>query len=152
MHADDFFRYATDAVIILLFVILWTEALHRSQQLVRDAALFFTVLAVIVITSLAATAAGDVPGAVSDLQIGLLLALPYLLLRLAAYFIAVPPWVRWCAIAGWAAIVRCSLEAFLLTVLVVIGIHTLFPGDRRTRRIDGARVGTNPIPRGQSSL
>ena len=112
MNAIELIQYASDAIFIGIFVAVLVRALKRRRRATIDAAILFGALAVIIVGGLASRALGLGATAFGFVTVGLLLALPFLTLRLVDHLVPVRP-----------AIVRGSLAGAVASVLAV----TLLP-------------------------
>src|SRR6185295_2975998 len=108
---DALLQYLSDAVYIAIFLATGTRALRRPDRAAIDAALLFGVVAVIISQALATQALGIPPGGVSQvIASSLIMAMPYLLLRLVADHAGVPGWLMRIAEVG----LGLSVLAFVL--------------------------------------
>jgi signal transduction histidine kinase/CheY-like chemotaxis protein len=93
-------------IIELCFVAVFVEALvayfRRRDGLQRDVVLVFVAMAVVFVLDLWQKIAGQPPAVVRGLSAVLLLAQPYLTLRLVTRLRPVPRWLRWSALLGVA--------------------------------------------------
>ncbi|OGO68511.1 MAG: hypothetical protein A3H36_06400 [Chloroflexi bacterium RIFCSPLOWO2_02_FULL_71_16] len=112
MSADDLIRHLTNAVFVLVFAGTTVQALRNRTRPAIDAALFFGALALVVVASAVATALDvTLTEAVQDVQVVIVLALPYLLLRLLDDLAAVPS--------------RVMVAAFGLLAVLIVGVFVL---------------------------
>jgi signal transduction histidine kinase len=103
VSAQDLLQYAAWALFLVVFVATLAQAIRHPRRSTVDTALLFGAAAAIIIEgSAAALFQLKVPEFESDAVAGLLLALPYLLLRLAQDFSHVPGWLMRLAEAGLA--------------------------------------------------
>src|SRR6266545_7498313 len=94
MFADDLLQWLTRALFVLIFVVTGARALRRPLQANVDIALFFGALSFVIAETWVASAIDATPGrALNTLNGVLIMALPYLLLRLVDDFGDVPPWL-----------------------------------------------------------
>ena len=101
MSADSFLQVMTGALFVLVFLIVGTEAIARPTRSRLDAALFFGDAAVIIGVSWIFQIFNLKPGPAVNVAIeSLLMALPYLLLRLVDDFSGVPRRLTTMAAAG----------------------------------------------------
>ncbi len=149
MSAIDLLQFLAQALFVLIFVVVTIKAVRRPLRANVDTALLFGVTAAI-ITEGAVTAALRVePGRALAAVVGsLLMALPYLLLRLVDDFSAVPRLVMRGAAAGLAlavvslAVVPPSVHAVWLTLLYVayflgLSVYVAIAFVRAARRSSG---------------
>ncbi|HLH21183.1 MAG TPA: ATP-binding protein [Chloroflexota bacterium] len=112
MSADDFIQLVTQALYVVLFVLVAARAARRPLRANVDVALLFgTTTLIIAIGGVTTALHITPPPALAALASTLLLALPYLLLRLLDDFAGVTPWLMRGTAAGLA------LSAVLLFVL-----------------------------------
>ena len=91
MSADDLLRLLTQVIFVLIFIVVAVLAIRRPLRANIDIAFFFGCLAALVGEQLIAQVLGVTPHpAVTIVLVALLLALPYLLLRLLEDFSGVP--------------------------------------------------------------
>ena len=103
MTAADLVRLVTDALFLLVFVTTAARAIRDRRRTSIDTALFFGALAWILLQGEVTRAfAITLPPLVSDLAAILLLAMPYLLLRLVDELVGVPSRVMQGALVGLA--------------------------------------------------
>ncbi len=103
MSADDFLQLVTQALYVVLFVVVAVRAAHRPLRANVDVALLFGVCSLIIAIGGITTALRITPPPALAAASGtLLLALPYLLLRLLDDFADVAPWLMRGAAAGLA--------------------------------------------------
>ena len=100
MSADALLQYLTWAVYGAVFVAVAARAVRLPTRAHADIALFFGDAALLILLG-AAAALAPPPRWLSVVTAALLLALPWLLLRLVAEFAAVPSWIAAGAPAGW---------------------------------------------------
>ena len=100
MSADALLQYLTWAVYGAVFVAVAARAVRLPTRAHADMALFFGDAALLILLG-AAAALAPPPRWLSVVTAALLLALPWLLLRLVAEFAAVPSWIAAGAPAGW---------------------------------------------------
>src|SRR5688572_16042865 len=94
MSADDLLQWLTQALFVLIFLVTGVRALRRPLRATIDIALFFGVLSFIIAETWATTALDVTPGrALNAFNGALIMALPYLLLRLVDDFADVPRWL-----------------------------------------------------------
>ncbi|HEV8634564.1 MAG TPA: ATP-binding protein [Chloroflexota bacterium] len=103
MSADSLLQLLTQLLFFGIFVAVLARAIRRPLASHVDTAVFFGVIALLVIEQWIQPLIGDEPGPiVSALNGGLFMALPYLMLRLLDDFAGVPPPVKRTAEAGLA--------------------------------------------------
>lgn len=87
MSAEELVRYLADAGFLGLFALTLVEAIRRPSRGNLDTTLFFGAIAIVIAIALGLEAAGGEPPAlVTAVQASLIMALPYLVLRLARDF------------------------------------------------------------------
>ena len=120
--------YINDAIYILIAVIVAAQALRAPTRPRVDVALYFAGLAFIVVESLIATSFGlTTDQIVEDIVIGVLLAVPYLLLRLVDDFAPVRAWVKRAAEFGLVVCVAAfALVPTPTPSLLILGIVLYF--------------------------
>src|SRR2546428_1458281 len=102
MTADKVLQYVTDLLFGIVFIAALIGALRRPRRASIDLALLFAPLAIIIAETLVAGALQVRPERwVTVVVVSLLMAMPYLLLRLAGDFTDLPRWIARSAIAGW---------------------------------------------------
>ncbi len=145
---------------MLVFIRALAAYLTRRDPLQRDVTLVFTAMAVLFVTALVRRFIPATPAIFDTLASAVVLAQPYLTLRLAARLRRVPPWLMALALAGWAAsaallvpfgarlppwAVLAVVGAFVATELVASG-YFLAEGARRAGapwvRLVSAALGT----------
>lgn len=96
MAADQFLRYLTQALYVIIFLATAVEAVRRPTRAQIDIALFFGVTALVIAQGWVVRALGlDASRILTALTSSLVMALPYLLLRLVNDFSTVwPPLMR----------------------------------------------------------
>src|SRR6187397_1926887 len=103
MSAYALLQYVTQAIFVLIFVVVGARAIRRPRRPDVDTALLFAVLSLVIALQWADTALGISPGRYETVvSASLLMALPYLMLRLLADFAAVPTTLMRAAEAGLA--------------------------------------------------
>lgn len=155
MRAEDLFQHLAEVLYVAIFIAVLFGAVRRLTRARLDMVLFFGDAALIILLStldnLVARAAG---GALTqDLEAILLMALPYLLLRLVADFMDVPRWLMLAAAAGLAisAVVLISvptplpLVPTILVVLYFLSVNAyasvaFWIGSRRARGVTRRRL------------
>jgi signal transduction histidine kinase len=123
VSADDFIQLVTQALYIVLFVLVAVRAAHRPLRANVDVTLLFGTTAVIIAIGGVSTALHVTPPPwLAALTGTLLLALPYLLLRLLDDFAGVQPWLLHGAAAGLvlSAALLFALPSPLPTVLALL--------------------------------
>ncbi len=117
MRAEDLFQHLAEVLYVAIFVAVLVRALRRPTRVRLDMVGFFGVAALIVIlstlTNLQAISGGV---GLQDIEAILLMALPYLLLRLVADFMAQPRWLLVAAAAG-----------LLLSAIAIVAIPEPLP-------------------------
>lgn len=111
MSALQLLQYVTDAIFVVIAIIVVIQAARRPDPVRIDIALFFTALALIVAETLLTALLGIPPTAVvADVVVALLLGMPYLLLRLVDDFSRVRAPLKRAAEIGYVV----SVGAFVL--------------------------------------
>lgn len=117
MSADSFLEFLINALFLIVFVIVGVEAIRHRRRVTVDTALFFGALALIIAESWALRALDIVPGRYLNAVAGaLLMALPYLFLRLVNDFAIIP-----------ARIMRLAEIGLALSVLTLLAVAPPFP-------------------------
>jgi signal transduction histidine kinase len=109
MTADDLLQIVTQALYVLIFGVVAAQAINRPTRSNLDIALLFGDLAVIIITARIASVLHFSAPALTVLIAGLLMAVPYLTLRLVDDFAGLPTRVMRAAELGLAL----SILAFI---------------------------------------
>ncbi|HEX5504210.1 MAG TPA: ATP-binding protein [Thermomicrobiales bacterium] len=130
MRADDLIQYLTQVLFVVIFLVVLVQAIRRPVPVTIDVALFFGALAAVVVEEWVVAALGLTTGHLVGAVTGaLVMALPYLLLRLVADFAGAPRWLLRAAEVGLALAVaglfayRTSPTWFtLLLVLYFVGL------------------------------
>ena len=127
MSVDTFLQDLTDALFLLIFVLVLAKTVAQPRRGNVDAALLFGVMAAIIAEAWGAQAAHVHPGRVLNAIVGsLLMALPYLLLRLVDDFAGVAPRLMRASVAGLVASVVVifswsdASRPLVLTLLLVV--------------------------------
>ena len=106
MIAADLVRYATDALFVLVFLATLAAALRERRRPLVDAALLFGSLAIVLVQGEVTRALGvTLPAAAADLSAALVVAVPYLLLRVVDDLVGVRREVLAAALIGLVAVV-----------------------------------------------
>jgi len=101
MRAEDLFQLLAELLYVAIFVAVLLGGLHRFTRVRLDIVLFFGDAALIILlTTLINLLAVSGGALLQDVEAILLMALPYLLLRLVADFMAVPRWLTIGAAVG----------------------------------------------------
>src|ERR1051326_3304908 len=117
MGAEDLFQYLAELLYVAIFVAVLLGGLRRFTRVRLDIVLFFGDAALIVVLSALINVLAISGGVLAqDLTAVLLMALPYLLLRLVADFMDVPRWLTLGAGLG-----------LLLATLVLVLVPTPLP-------------------------
>lgn len=113
MTVVDFLQLASQALFLLLFLIVLARAVRQPRQESFHAALFFGAPAAVILLGWLEVPLGLSADrrAVDVISSSLILAIPYLLLRLVEDFSDVPPWLLHLGEAGLAAAIS-SIVAF----------------------------------------
>jgi signal transduction histidine kinase len=103
MPASSLLQYLTQALFVGVFVVVGRRALRRPRRVDVDVALLFGALSLVIAIQWLQSAVGRVPNQYQIALTGaLLMALPYLMLRLLADFATVPRWLLPAAEVGLA--------------------------------------------------
>src|SRR5690348_14401677 len=154
MRAEDLFQHLSEILYVAIFVAVLLRSLRRFTRTQLDMVLFFGDAALIVLLStlinLMAVAGGLLA---QDLEAILLIALPYLLLRLVADFMTVPRWLSIGAAVGLlvSAVVLVAMPTplagipTLLLVLYFVGLSlyasiAFWVGSRHARGVTRRRL------------
>jgi signal transduction histidine kinase len=124
MRADQLVQLATQILFALIFLIVGRQALRRPWRVNIDIALLFGLLAILVVEGWISQAVGGTPGPlIVDSVESLLMALPYLLLRLVEDFTDTPVWLSRASAVGLAVIV---VSFFVLKSAYVTDLTLLY--------------------------
>src|SRR5690348_8433578 len=94
MRADQLVQLASQALFVLIFLVVAVGALRRPRRVNIDITLLFGAIAILVAEGWISEAVGGTPGLlVTGSTQSLLMALPYLLLRLVEDFADTPAWL-----------------------------------------------------------
>ena len=150
MSADDLLQIITQVLYVVIFVVVGLQALRRPLRANIDIALFFGVTALIIAIGWVSRALNveseQQPRLLMVVTSSMLMALPYLLLRLVDDFADVPRWLLHAAEAGLAlAVVGLALISplpaglALLYVLyfVALQVYAVAAIVREARRSNG---------------
>ena len=116
MSLPNLLTLTTQAVALLIAFLTFVDFLRHRDQARLDVMLMFGDLAAIVVIQLLTSAAGGAPRWTSLLSSFLLVAHPYLLLRLVQRFRPVPRWLQWFALIG-----------LLISSLVLVAVPAPLP-------------------------
>lgn len=130
MSADQFLQNLTDALFVLIFILVLARTLRKPYRANIDASLLFGAVALIVGDTWIVEAVGTRPPWLANVIVAsLLMALPYLLLRLVDDYAGVPPRLLWMALIGLvlsilvlAAFRRLPLSLTLLLVAYFVAL------------------------------
>ncbi|OLB79379.1 MAG: hypothetical protein AUI14_10500 [Actinobacteria bacterium 13_2_20CM_2_71_6] len=118
-----------EALFVLVFVRALAAYVVRRDPLQRDVTLVFTAMAVLFVIALVRTFIPHAPRLVDIVATVLLLAQPYLTLRLVARLRRVPRWLMWAALVGWlvssAPIVPYGAPLPPLAVLLLVVVFVV---------------------------
>lgn len=161
MSADELIRHLTNLLFVLVFAGAALAALRQRTRPTVDAALFFGALALVVVEGEVAAALGiTLPEVAQDVLVAIVLALPYLLLRLLDDLAAVPRPIRIGAFAGLVALIvgvfvvptplptPLTLAAVVYFALIQVYAAVVFVREARRsagvprRRLQAAAVGS----------
>lgn len=143
MSATDLISLVVDTAFGLIALATLLDLARHPDQARLDIALLFGTLAFSTVTSAVLRALGIQAAWLSTLSSLILLAHPYLLLRLVAHFRPLSPRVRWPALAGMVA--SCLIVLLVPTgssspvLLVVIVYFVLVEGYAAFAFVSGAR-------------
>ncbi|MBV9896866.1 MAG: GAF domain-containing protein [Chloroflexi bacterium] len=154
MRAEDLFQHLAEVLYVAIFVAVLVRALRRFSRARLDMVLFFGDAALVVILSTLTNLQAISGGAtLQDIEAILLMALPYLLLRLVADFMVQPRWLLPAAGAGLlvSAIALAMLPeplpglptALLLAYFIGISLYAsiaFWVGARRARGVTRRRL------------
>jgi len=132
MSAAELVRLVTNGLFVLVFIAVARSALRERTRANLDTSLLFGAIALVVAQSQISSAAGLRSPILSAMSLLLLLALPYLQLRLVDDFAGVPPMLmRVCvgapAVVGLAVAVAWLAAVDLSTAAVpLIGVAILY--------------------------
>lgn len=147
MSAEQLVRYLADAGFLVVFALTLVEAIRRPSRAKFDTSLFFGALATVIAIALSLEiVGGETPAAVLAFEAALIMALPYLLLRLARDFAGIPPLVL--QVTG-IALLAIVVSLFLVNqpyssgyTLLLVAFFVSIEMYAATRFIAGARVTT----------
>jgi signal transduction histidine kinase len=112
MSAEALLRYLSDVGYLAVFALTLVEAVRRPSRANLDAALFFGAAAIVIAVALVAELAGwEPPALVVAIEATLIMALPYLLLRLVADFAGIS---RALLRAAGVALVAIAVSLFVV--------------------------------------
>jgi signal transduction histidine kinase len=123
MYADHFLQFLTQALYVAIFVVVAVQAARRPRRVHVDIALLFGAIVLIIAVEWGRVASGaPTPVPIATLVAVLLMALPYLLLRLVDDFARVPTWLLRAAEAGLlaSAVILAAVPAPLPAGLVIL--------------------------------
>jgi hypothetical protein len=104
LNALDLISAVTQIIYVLIFISVALRAARQPTTAHTDMALFFGAVAFIILVSRLAALVGTTPPAwLTALEIAILMALPYILLRLVDDFTHVRTWVKRASELGLAA-------------------------------------------------
>ncbi|HEU5316173.1 MAG TPA: ATP-binding protein [Chloroflexota bacterium] len=103
LTADQFLSFLTQAAFFLVFLLTGWSALRRPRRAAINTALFFGVIAAVVLWQWLSGVLHLAPNRIASTIVGaLFFTLPYLMLRLVDDFAYVPRWIKRAAEAGLA--------------------------------------------------
>ena len=118
MTAAELVQYTSDVVFVAIFVAVVGRMIRSPRRATVDAALLFGALAAVIVVSLAARATGLSGPVTSGFTLIVLLALPFLTLRLIDDIVPLPKRVLAVVFAIWAVLsVAGVVAAFMAVVL-----------------------------------
>ena len=132
MSAAELIRYLTNALFLLIFVAVALTAVRERNRASLNTMLLFAAIALIVVQSQVSAVFGVQSAFLSVLSILLLLALPYLQLRLVDDFAGVRPVVMRACVAGLALAALVAVAGVLRLVDVtgaaapLVGLAVLY--------------------------
>jgi signal transduction histidine kinase len=127
VSAADLLQYLADALYLAIFLVAVAHAARTRLRADLDVALFFGATAIIVASSLAPGAAGTAAiQLIATISATLLMALPYLLLRLVYDFTEVPVAVMWLALGGLALAIVALVVVPQPYPLALVGLLVLY--------------------------
>jgi signal transduction histidine kinase len=161
MSAYALLQYTTQAIFVVIFVVVGARAVRRPRTADVDIALLFGVLSLIIALQWLDSALGIPPGRYEIALAGsLLMALPYLMLRLLGDFAIVPTWLMRAAGAGLVVAVAglvltpppiptattMAYVAYFVVIEVYVALRFLSEGRRSTgvtrRRMQAVAAGS----------
>jgi signal transduction histidine kinase len=117
MRAEELFQRLTEVLYIVIFIAVLAGAIRRPTRVAMDMVLFFGDVALITLAGIAARVLDVNPSTtVSDVEASLLMALPYLLLRLVADFMPVRAWL-----------LRAAEVGLILSVIALFALDPPYP-------------------------
>jgi hypothetical protein len=112
MSADQLLQFLTQGLFVVIFVVVAARARRAPNRANIDIALLFAVLSLIIAITWVTMAARRKPGPMeTEMANPLVMALPYMLLRLLADFSSVRPWIMRGTAAG---VVLSTITLFLI--------------------------------------
>jgi signal transduction histidine kinase len=153
MRAQDLFQVLAELLYVAIFAAVALRTLRRFTRVGLDMVLFFGDTTVIVLLATVVNVLMSGGSLVQDLESALLMALPYLLLRLVADFMPVPRWLMLGAAIGLVLavavlfVVPTPLPALptLLLVVYFVGLTlyasiAFWAGSRRASGVTRRRL------------
>jgi hypothetical protein len=148
VSADALLQYLTWSLYVAVFLAVAARTVRLPTRAHLDMTLFFGAITFIILLSAAIGALGEpAPRTLSTLNATVLLALPYLLLRLVADFAPVPAWLNGAVLAGLilsvlvVAVVPPPLPAFVVLLVVayfvIVVVYDTWAFVREARRTSG---------------
>jgi signal transduction histidine kinase len=148
MGADDLLQYVTQALFVLIFLVVLWQAIRQPLRANVDIALLFGVFSLLIaegiVLQLLDVESNRVLTAVSG---SLLMAHPYLMLRLVDDFAVVPAWLMRLALVGLGAAVvglfaippplPAALALVYVVAFAVLEFYTVLVFIREARRASG---------------
>jgi len=126
MNGAELVRLVTNALFIVVFVGALRTALRERSRTSIDATILFGVLAFVIAQSqIAALLGTQLPAALGLISLGLLLALPYLQLRLVDDFAGVRPILLRICLAGLVALVAAVAIGLLQLVVIPAAVPVI---------------------------
>lgn len=131
MSALELVRWVSQGMYVLVFVLVALRTARRPTPAHFDMTAFFAILALVVVESRIVEALGATPPEwLNDTVVALVIALPYVLLRLVDDFTVVP---RWLKRGAELALIALAIASFALAgatppPLVLVAIVAYFAG------------------------
>jgi signal transduction histidine kinase len=142
---DSFLQNLTDALFVVIFLVVLARTLRSRRRSDADAALLFGAVALIVAEAWITKAFSIKPSGVLNVVVSsLLMALPYLLLRLVDDYTGVAPRLMWSAAAGLALSIATLIITHagrlpLVITLLLVAYYVAVSAYVAARVVRGAR-------------
>jgi hypothetical protein len=113
VNAQTLLQYLSWALFVVVFAVTLAQAIRHPRRSTIDPTLLFGVVTLIIAEGAVALLI-KLPQSelLADVTGGLLMALPYLLLRLVDDFAHVPRWLRWAGEVGLVLAIACIFAIF----------------------------------------